>query len=333
MNTKKVSSEKPAIDNRLRYSVSLVKQGRRQFYTLTMPSDVLARTCAVSTRQEDPLKGFQRSLDTKRAKDIAHYIDHDLGTIPSSIVLSAQEAADLKIVGRGKTLEFSDVPGAFLILDGQHRVFGFSKAKTAMRVPVVIYNGLSRKDETRLFIDINTKQKPVPSQLLLDIKHLADIETESEEVLRDIFDYFSDEFGSVFAGKMSPSESSRNKISRVTFNQAVKPLLPMFSERSSVEIYEILNSYLDAVSTEILRRTSVEVMTKPVVFRALMGFFKSVASRVKDRFGTDYTADNFHQVIAPVFANMPSKKLEQPGMSWTSLRDYLEERLTSKLTL
>ena len=37
---------------RLRYSVSLVRQGNHSFYTLTMPSDVLARTCVVSTRKE-----------------------------------------------------------------------------------------------------------------------------------------------------------------------------------------------------------------------------------------------------------------------------------------
>ncbi len=162
--------------HRLRYSVSLVKQGKHQFYTLTMHSDVLAATCTVTTRKENPIHGFQRELDEKRALDIAHYIDSDLGTIPNSIVLSAQPNADLKIVGKGKTLEFTKTPGAFLILDGQHRVYGFSKATTKLRVPVVIYNDLSRKEETRLFIDINTKQRPVPPQLLLDIKRLADIE-------------------------------------------------------------------------------------------------------------------------------------------------------------
>lgn len=57
-------------ENRVRYSVSLVKQGKHQFYTLTMPSDVLAETCSVSTRKEDPVEGFQRELDEKRAADI-----------------------------------------------------------------------------------------------------------------------------------------------------------------------------------------------------------------------------------------------------------------------
>lgn len=320
-------------ENRLRFSVSLVKQGKHQFYTLTMPSDVLAATCAVTTRKEDPSAGFQRELDEKRAAEIAYYIDNDVGTIPNSIVLSAQDKADVKVVGRGKTLEFTNTPGAFLILDGQHRVYGFSKANTSLRVPVVIYKGLSRKEETRLFIDINTKQRPVPPQLLLDIKQLAEIETESEELLRDIFDSFDQEHDSALAGYMSPAEASRNKITRVTFNHSVKPLLPVFPGRSSQEIYDILNAYISAVSTEVSKRTNEPLLSKPVVFRAFMAVFKSVAQRVVDKHGSDYSAANFQGVVAPIFSNLPMKKLEKPGTSWSALRDYLDKRLTNKLAL
>ncbi len=153
-----------------RYSVSQVTQGRHKFYTCTVPSDVLAVCCFVSTRDEDPKQGFQRTLDKKRALEIAKYIDSGLGTIPSAIILSAQAEAELKIVGSGKTLQFNADPKAFLILDGQHRIYGFSFAESTLRVPVVIYNGLSRRDGSRLFMDINSKQRSVPNELLLDIK-------------------------------------------------------------------------------------------------------------------------------------------------------------------
>lgn len=298
-----------------------------------MPSDVLSRCSAVSTRKEDPKLGFQRELEKKRAQEIADYIDSDFGTIPSSIILSAQSKADLKIIGSGKTLEFNDVPSAFLILDGQHRVYGFSLAKKAFRVPVVIYSGLSRIEETRLFIDINTKQKPVPAQLLLDIKKLADIESDDEVLLRDIFDAFNSEIDSSMGGLLSPAEASRSKITRVTFNQAVKPLLSVFPGRSAIEIYQIINSYLTAVSTQIVEKTSKPLLSKPVVFRAFLGAFKAVAQRLVDKFDNDYSAQNFSSIINPIFANLPIRKLENPGTSWTELRDYLETRMKNKLTL
>jgi len=320
-------------DNRLRFSVSLVRQGKHQFYTLTMPSEVLASTCVVTTRKEDPSLGFQRELEEKRALEIAKYIDEEQGTIPNSIVLSAQSVADLKIVGKGKTLEFTKAPGAFLILDGQHRVYGFSKAQTSLRVPVVVYNGLSRKEETRLFIDINTKQKPVPSQLLLDIKQLADVETEAEEVLRDVFDLFNSEANSAMSGMLSPSEASRTKITRVTFNNATKSLLPLFASRTTEEIFTILNAYLSAIKAETTKKSSVSLLAKPVVFRSFLSLFRDVAQRHVDKFGTEYSAENFQEIVLPVFSNMPASKLEKPGTSSANLTTYLEKRLTSKLSL
>jgi DGQHR domain-containing protein len=318
---------------RLRYSVSLVRQGKHSFYTLTMPSDVLARTCVVSTRKEDPKQGFQRTLDEKRAAEIAQYIDKGLGTIPNSIVLSAQPAAQLKIIGRGKTLEFSDAPGAFLILDGQHRVFGFSKARTPLRVPVVIYNGLSRTEESRLFIDINTKQRPVPSQLLLDIKQLADIEDSAEETLREIFDEFNENLNSAMSGLMAPFESAKNKITRVTFNSATKPLLELFAGRDTKEIYIILNNYLKSATELIGEKTSDPLIGRPVVFRAFIGLFPTIAQRVHDKFDSDYSSSNFSHFLTPIFSNLPLSKLESPGTSWVVLRDYLEKRLRNKAIL
>ena len=174
-------------------SVSLVTQGNHKFYSLTLPSDLLAETCYVVNRAEDPKEGFQRELDEKRAMEIANYIDSGLGTMPSSIVLSAQDNADLVYNSKNKSISFYKIPKTFLILDGQHRVFGFMYAKTKLRIPVVIYASLSKRDETRLFIDINSKQKGVPPELLLDIKKLAEYENDQEEFLREIFDMFSED--------------------------------------------------------------------------------------------------------------------------------------------
>ena len=333
--TEPVKMDRADLDslNRQRFSVSTVRQGKHEFYTLTMPSEVLARTCVVSSRKEDPQVGFQRTLDVKRALEIASYIDNDVGTIPNSIVLSAQPAAELKIVGRGKTLEFEDTPGAFLILDGQHRVYGFSKAKTSLRVPVVVYNGLTRKEETRLFIDINTKQRPVPPQLLLDIKRLADIEDKSEAILRDIFDLFDTDLSSALAGYMSPAEAAKNRITRVTFNASVKPLLEILSGREADGIYSIVNSYLSAVKTELLKRTNEPLLSRPVVFRAFLGMFTHVAQRVSDKFDGNYSPSNFQTVIEPIFQNIPMKKLETPGTSWVMLKKYMEDRLKKKMIL
>jgi DGQHR domain-containing protein len=239
----------------------------------------------------------------------------------------------LKVLGRGKTLEFEDTPGGFLILDGQHRVYGFAKVTKPLRVPVVIYNGLSRTEESRLFIDINTKQRPVPAQLLLDIKRLADIEDESEGLLRDIFDQFHEATFSSMSGLTAPFDSAKNKISRVTFNSAVKPLLEFFGDRSASEIFDILNSYLRAASSCLTSKSSTNLLAKPVVFRAVMGLFPVITQRVQDKFSSKYTSSNFFTILEPIFSNLPAKKLLEPGTSWVALRDYFEARLKKKMSI
>src|SRR5690606_35731265 len=115
--------------------------------------------------------------------------------------------AELRTLPGGRSLEFTKNPKAFMVLDGQHRVYGFSLAKKKLRVPVVIYTGLSRTEEARLFMDINTKQKPVPNPLLLDIKALADAEEGDEPLLRSLFDLFHEDPHSVLSGLTTPAIS------------------------------------------------------------------------------------------------------------------------------
>ncbi len=316
-----------------RFSVSLVSQGKHRFYTLTVPSDVLANTCFVSTREEDPKKGFQRLLDAKRAQQIADYIDLGFGTIPTSIVLSAQSAAHLKIIGSGKTLEFIDNSKAFLILDGQHRVFGFSLAKTSLRVPVVIYNNLTPRDESRLFIDINTKQRPVPNELLLDIKRLAEYQSEVESLMGEIFDLFDQGSDSALLGLMSSHERNRSKISRVTFYAGLKPLLGIFGSSQAEEVYEALNGYMSAFIGGCKRLKAGEAIVKPTVFRASMLLFKEAAQRVQDRYGKSYTSENFAEVLGPLFDNLKPTLLKTPPTSLRELQDEFSRNLKTSFTL
>ena len=307
--------------NLARYSVSLVTQGDHRFYTLTLPTDLLGRTCYATTREEDAQTGFQRVLDSKRAQDIADYIDSGLGTIPSSIVLSAQPEAELAIVGGGKTLQFRETSKAFLIIDGQHRV------------PVVIYNGLSKLQESRLFIDINTKQRPVPNELLLDIKKLADYEDDQEALLGKLFDLFNESNTSPMLGLMSPSSKAKGKISRVTFNHGVRHLLPLISNRSTVGAYEILANYVRALVVAIeLGSHSISVVD-PTTFRGLMLLFPAVAQRVQELKGKEYSEADFYSVLGPMFERVNVSRLAKTGNSPRTFAQTFEDALKPKFSL
>jgi len=185
-----------------------------------------------------------------------------------------------------------------------------------------IYNNLTPKDESRLFIDINTKQRPVPNELLLDIKKLAEYQSEVENLMGEIFDLFESDSASALMGLMSPHERNSKKISRVTFNAAVKPLLGVFGSAEAQEIYLALNGYLSAFVAGAKTLKAADSIIKPVIFRASLLLFKEAAQRVKDRHGKDYSSANFTEVLTPLFENLKPSLLINPP---TSLRDLQEE--------
>jgi DGQHR domain-containing protein len=208
------------------------------------------------------------------------------------------------------------------------------KAKSAFRVPVIIYSELSKRDETRLFIDINSKQKGVPTELLLDIKKLAECENNQEEFLREIFDIFLKETSSALYGKLSPATKAKGKITRTTFNASLKPLVKFFGGKTEVEIYEILNNYFTAFSEAVLIRNNIsEYLYSTNTFRAICGFFPIIASKVKDRFGAIYSVDNFHHFLTKIGDGIKPSKITNAGSAYKPLVKVFEDCLKDEFTL
>ena len=282
------------------YPALPLKQNDNRFYFTTMPVDDLFRYCFVARRDEDAAAGFQRALSESRADDIANYLASGEGSIPTNVVLSAQAVADLSYSRATKTLSFERTVGAFLVLDGQHRLWGYEKCGVRHRVPVAIYQGLTRQQEARLFIDINTTQRGVPAALLLDIKQLAALESQKEEVLRGLFDRFSDDPRSPLAGKLSASKSIAGKVSRVTFNRAVSQAL----ESSHVAglddstRYRLFLNYLRSFEAE-LRNDDKALLVRSAFFEAMFDVFDEVL-RTTVAAKEDLKVESLRAVIQPL---------------------------------
>jgi DGQHR domain-containing protein len=288
-------------EGKVRYSVAIVEQGKTEFFTCTMYSDVLAATSFVTTRDEDPISGFQRYLNRKKAQEIADYIDQGL-TIPTPIILSAQPDAAVHI-DRRKTIAFNPTNRSFLIIDGQHRVWGFALAKTRVRIPVVVYSGLSRKEESRIFIDINTKQSRVPNELIFDIRQQAGIEENEENLLTEAFNYFMGNDDSSLFGKMSPHERIIGKISRVTFNESINLIIVQFPERDPFYIYSRLNPYFAACLIHLRSIGAEEMFYQSNTFKTFVAALPLVVRNLRMEGINDLRVDDYHKSLEIVFRN------------------------------
>lgn len=257
------------------YPALVLTQNKHRFYFSTIPVEDLFPNCFVARREEDPQMGFQRTLTESRADDIAKYLAEGVGSIPSNIVLSAQNEALLQYNSRAKTISFVRVPRAFLVLDGQHRLWGYGKCAVKHRVPVAIYERLSRAEEAKLFIDINTNQRGVPAALLLDIKQLAAIESEKESLLRTLFDRLGSDSQSALSGNLSAAKSTPHKISRVAFNRALGAALNSEVVRplQGEDLYKLVRNYINAFDAELVQKNT---LTKAGYFEGIFEMFDEV---------------------------------------------------------
>lgn len=280
-------------------SVTLITQGEHKFYSGTMEIEIVATTCSTNPRANDPIEGFQRTLDENRAISIAEYIRSG-GTIPSSIILSAQPHAELSYNSKNKTITFHENQDSFLILDGQHRVYGFRKLLNEgvkYRVPVIIYNDLTSTQEARIFIDINTLQRPVPKELLLDIKRLADRESDDERMLDELFTNFETERDSYLLNKLSRIDKQKGKISKVTFYDSMKPILKEFNISNTDRLYRIINTFFQAAQdvSEECQFNLAAAITKATLFKILVSHSRAVITMISDNNSEDIDKISEHK--------------------------------------
>jgi DNA sulfur modification protein DndB len=280
------------------YRGLLITQNGRRFYFATIPIDNLFPFCFVARRDEDPEAGFQRALDEKRADDIARYLSTGTGSIPSNIVLSAQNFADLRYSPRAGSISFAPSQGAFLVLDGQHRLWGYHKCSIKHRVPVAIYSGLTRSEEAKLFVDINTTQRGVPAALLLDIKQIAEIESSKEQVLRKLFDKLQTDATSPLVGKLSAAKSLTGKISRVTFNRAVSNALSagVLLDSEPGFRYRIIVNYLNAFDAELADKS---LLVRSAYFEAIFDVLDEVV-RSSLALQRDVKKESLQKIVRPL---------------------------------
>lgn len=277
-------------------------QNGRIFYTTILNSKLLKEndTCYVSRRDEDSEKGFQRSLNESRAKDIANYLDKERGCIPSSIILSIQDHAQFQYNPETFEISFLNKPKIFMVIDGQHRLYGLLKAENNYDVPVIIFNSLKSFDEVSLFIDINTKQKGVPTTLLLDIKNLAGRESKREERQKELFDRLNE--NSVLAGLMSPTKSQVGKITRVSFKSATNQLFEnsYFEDKDVDIIYKGLKNYLQAVENVFRKSKSQKArINNSTLFKAIFNIFNEVIDRTLKDYG-NLKIESIEEVLEPI---------------------------------
>ncbi len=158
--------------------------GRKRFYQFAIEPERLLKLAYVSHRAKidsEAVGTYQRLLKKKRLKDIAQHINETGGVFPTNVVINFRRDRNLRFDQSGPigddptvlgTLHLPNTYKCAWVIDGQHRLYGFSISQRASKgkIPVLAFEGLDPAEEIKLFVDINTKQVRVPRNLLVQLE-------------------------------------------------------------------------------------------------------------------------------------------------------------------
>jgi DNA sulfur modification protein DndB len=196
-----------------------------------LPAGLLTRISYAAVRRKDEEEGaVQRILNTSRISGIKEFAVH-MGDFPASIVLNWVKKP---LVPSNGMIEISDEPKSAQIIDGQHRIAGLRAGITeyphlaSLEIPVAIYNGLDTPQSARIFISINTEQRPAPKSLVFDLYGIAATDLMDPSAIRagDIIAHLgSDDHPYENWIKLPNQARQRGGIALSTAVSSIKPLL------------------------------------------------------------------------------------------------------------
>lgn len=156
------------------------KMGKHTYYSFSIEPEKLLKIGYVLHRSEansDMMPTYQRIIKRSRLKSVQKFIDEEQGYFPNSIIISIDSKKPLKFERANTQVKDSiaDLGILYLpkqyksayIIDGQHRLYGYSDSKYANKnsIPVVAFENLDKKEQIKLFMEINENQKAVSKNL------------------------------------------------------------------------------------------------------------------------------------------------------------------------
>jgi DGQHR domain-containing protein len=208
-----------------------IRQKEHSFKLVSLPAGLLTRISYAAVRRKDEEEGaVQRILNTSRISDIKNFA-LKMGDFPASIVLNWIGGTLIEDNG---SVEVPDKPRVAQIIDGQHRVAGLKAAiqedpKVAdYEIPVAIYEGLDTANSARIFISINTEQRPAPKSLVFDLYGVTASDLLDPAAIRaaDLVGYLGSE-GQPYSNwiKLPNQDRQRGGVALSTAVNAIKPLV------------------------------------------------------------------------------------------------------------
>ena len=157
------------------------KMGGNTYYSFSIEPEKLLKIGYVLHRNEankNMMPTYQRLIKKSRLNAIKAFVESK-GYFPNSIIINIDTGGKKALrfdlaatkfedsISKLGTLHLPKKYRSAYIIDGQHRLYGYSDSQYASTntIPVVAFVDLDREEQIKLFMDINENQKAVPKTL------------------------------------------------------------------------------------------------------------------------------------------------------------------------
>lgn len=179
-----VNEEIKGIENRV--PAIKGKMGGMEYYSFSIEPDKLLKIAYVLHRNNANylnMPTYQRIIKKDRLKAVREFINNK-GYFPNSLIISIDTKKGQKLQFDKASLQVEDslskigilhLPKTYqsaYVIDGQHRLYGYSDSDYASKssIPVVAFVDLDKKEQLKMFMDINENQKAVHKSLKNTLK-------------------------------------------------------------------------------------------------------------------------------------------------------------------
>jgi len=181
-------------------------------------------------RDVEVYTGIQRTLSTKRVKEISKYVNTIDSTFPNSIILHI-EPEDIHVDTDSGILKINKTQNVAKVLDGQHRIAGleeFSQEDRVFETIITIFVGMELEDQALVFATINKTQTKVNKSLVADLFAFAKFRSP-QKTAHNIIRALNIKEGSPFKDKIkvlgTANDSEKETITQATFSDTLIDLI------------------------------------------------------------------------------------------------------------
>lgn len=321
---------RPPPTEKIHVTALRTKLGKYNVYSFYARPKHLLKFSYVARRRSKKEDFYQRMLEKSRIKKIRKFIDNG-GVFPTNIIISIKRWEH-----EFKKMEYEHLPkhidvgiltiknnyNACWIIDGQHRLYSFSKSDSNSMIPCIAFDNLDLSTERSFFLEINREQKPIQADLIWDLEGKAHPETNKGKISNIVRKmYFKEPFlGKIYIPVYGTNKGKSIKMAafcngilnskittRITPNCVGKEN-PLFTENDRTivnRISSVLERYFNVISkslreehkTFVLGNAGVPIMLyllEPIVARIgripSMQDFKKYGEAIKEFFEQYYSS-------------------------------------------